>query len=169
MMTQDLLDEPIFTMRFGNSSDDGGEVLFGGIDGDHYTGDISYVPIRSNGPWQIDLEDVIIRDERIKLQEMTTAGINTGTLYIQASSDIVETINSKIGAKRTWYNHWTIDCTKISDLPDIYFYIGGKPYGLSSADYILDFQGTCVSAFVAGPPETSYWTLGEPHTNIYSR
>ncbi|KAG8911624.1 Vacuolar protease A, partial [Tulasnella sp. 408] len=44
MVNHKLLDEPLFTFRLGESEEDGGEAVFGGIDDSHYTGKITYIP-----------------------------------------------------------------------------------------------------------------------------
>lgn len=70
-----------------------------------------------------------------------------------------------IGAKKSWSGQYTVDCNKVDDLPELSFTFGGskwkfskvlgysfwlcilEKYPLSGKDYILNLQGTCVSAF----------------------
>lgn len=63
MLAQNLLDEPIFSFRIGNSSTDGGEAVFGGIDPSHYSGTIDYVPVQKKGYWEVDLAQVSLGDK----------------------------------------------------------------------------------------------------------
>ncbi|GAA5872715.1 hypothetical protein JCM8547_006323 [Rhodosporidiobolus lusitaniae] len=42
----------------------------------------------------------------------------------------------------------TVDCSTVPSLPAATFYFGGKPYKLDASDYILEVQGTCMSAFM---------------------
>lgn len=58
MVNRKLVQEPIFSFRVGPSESDGGEVVFGGIDPAHYTGDIEYFPVTKKGYWQIGLQHV---------------------------------------------------------------------------------------------------------------
>lgn len=52
-----------------------------------------------------------------------------------------------IGAKKSWSGQYTVDCNTVKDLPELSFTFGGKKYPLTGEDYILNLQGTCVSAF----------------------
>lgn len=78
MINQNLIDEPVFSFRLGSSEDDGGEVVFGGIDRSAYTGSISYVPIRRKAYWEVELEKVAFGDDELEL-ENTGAAIDTGS------------------------------------------------------------------------------------------
>jgi saccharopepsin len=77
MINQGLIDEPVFSFRLGSSEDDGGEVVFGGIDKSAYTGRISYVPVRRKAYWEVELEKVGFGYEELEL-ESTGAAIDTG-------------------------------------------------------------------------------------------
>lgn len=78
MIDQGLIDEPVFSFRLGSSEDDGGEVVFGGIDSSAYTGPITYVPVRRRAYWEVELEQVGFGDEVLEL-ENTGAAIDTGS------------------------------------------------------------------------------------------
>jgi saccharopepsin len=41
-----------------------------------------------------------------------------------------------------------VECSKIAELPDLTFYFSGKPYPIKASDYILQVQGSCISAFM---------------------
>lgn len=94
MINQGLIDEPLFTFRLGDSEDDGGEAVFGGIDDSHYTGKITYAPLRRKGYWEVELEKVRFGDEVLEL-ENTGAAIDTGTSLIALPSDIAEMLNAE--------------------------------------------------------------------------
>ena len=46
-------------MFSNGTSDDGGEITFGSINKERYTGDLNYFPVAHNGYWQIDLDKVV--------------------------------------------------------------------------------------------------------------
>ena len=77
MIDQGLIDEPLFSFRIGSSEEDGGEVIFGGIDHSAYSGNINYVPVRRRAYWEVELNEVYFGDEVLEL-EQTGAAIDTG-------------------------------------------------------------------------------------------
>jgi saccharopepsin len=77
MVNQKLVDKPVFSFRLGSSEQDGGEVIFGGIDDNAYSGKITYVPVRRKAYWEVELEKVTFGDEELEL-ENTGAAIDTG-------------------------------------------------------------------------------------------
>lgn len=77
MIDQGLVDKPVFSFRLGSSENDGGEVVFGGIDHSAYSGDINYVPVRRKAYWEVALDLVTFGDEELEL-DGTGAAIDTG-------------------------------------------------------------------------------------------
>ena len=78
MINQKLINEPVFAFRLGSSADDGGEVVFGGVDSSAYTGHITYVPVRRRAYWEVELEKVGFGYEELELED-TGAAIDTGS------------------------------------------------------------------------------------------
>lgn len=58
----------------------------------------------------------------------------------------MEPRNTQIGAKKSWSGQYTIDCDKRAGLPDLTFTLTGLNFTITSQDYILDLQGSCISA-----------------------
>merc|ERR1712232_1366514 len=50
------LEQPVFAFYLGNQQP--GELVFGGVDPKHYTGDFSFVPLSSETYWEIALDGV---------------------------------------------------------------------------------------------------------------
>ena len=72
-------------------------------------------------------------------------------------------LNAQIGATRSWNGQYTLDCAKVPGLPALTFYFGGNPYPLEGSDYILNVQGTCISAFTGldiNLPGGALWIIG---------
>jgi len=169
MIEQGLIDEPVFSFRIGSSESDGGEAIFGGIDHSAYKGDINYVPVRRKAYWEVELQKVHFGDDELEL-EQTGAAIDTGTSLIVVPTDIAEMLNSQIGAKKSWNGQYQVDCAKVPSLPELSFYFGGKAYPLKGSDYILDIQGTCISAFTGmdiNLPGGSLWIIGDVFLRKY--
>lgn len=55
--------------------------------------------------------------------------------------------NKEIGAKKGFNGQYTIDCEKKKSLPDLTFTLTGHNFTIGADDYILDVQGSCISAF----------------------
>ncbi|KAG1741533.1 uncharacterized protein EDB91DRAFT_1130980 [Suillus paluster] len=88
MINQSLIDEPVFSFRLGGSEADGGEVTFGGIDHEAYTGNISYVPVSRKAYWEVKLEKV--DDKRVYIPLGTAL-----RTYVQGPlSDFINLIQS---------------------------------------------------------------------------
>ncbi|CCO28146.1 saccharopepsin [Rhizoctonia solani AG-1 IB] len=170
MIDQGLIKEPLFTFRVGGSEEDPGEVVFGGIDESHYKGKIHYVPVSRQAYWEVALESVTLGDDTLEL-ENAGAAIDTGTSLIALPTDIAEMINAQIGAKRSWNGQYTVPCDKVASLPDLTFKFGGKPYPLKGSDYVLNVQGTCISAFTGLdlnlPDGGSIWIVGDVFLRKY--
>ncbi|KAI5124814.1 hypothetical protein M0805_005445 [Coniferiporia weirii] len=169
MVNQGLLDSPVFSFRLGSSEEDGGEAIFGGIDKTAYTGDIEYVPVRRKAYWEVELEKVAFGDDELEL-ENTGAAIDTGTSLIALPTDVAEMLNSQIGATKSWNGQYTVDCSKVPQLPDFTLWFSGKPYPLHGSDYILEVQGTCISAFTGldiNLPGGALWIIGDVFLRRY--
>lgn len=55
MLNQQLLAQPLFSFWLNRDTDgeEGGEIVFGGVDSDHYKGEHTYVPVTQKGYWQV--------------------------------------------------------------------------------------------------------------------
>jgi len=170
LLDQGALDEPVFSFRVGSSEEDGGEAIFGGIDESAYKGKIKYAPVRRKAYWEVELEKVSFGDDVLDL-ENTGAAIDTGTSLIALPTDVAEMLNTQIGAKKSWNGQYTVDCSTVPSLPDLTFHLGGEPYPLKSSEYILNLQGTCVSAFtgldINLPDGGSIWIIGDVFLRRY--
>ncbi|KAF9055316.1 endopeptidase [Hymenopellis radicata] len=165
-----MLDSPVFTFRVGSSEDDGGEATFGGIDEDAFTGQIKYAPVRRKAYWEVELSKVAFGDDVLEL-ENTGAAIDTGTSLIALPTDMAEMLNTQIGAKKSWNGQYQVDCAKVPSLPDLTFTFGSEDYTLKGTDYILEVQGTCISAFtpfdINLPHGGSIWVIGDVFLRRY--
>ncbi|KAF9259540.1 Asp-domain-containing protein [Marasmius fiardii PR-910] len=169
MVNEGLLDSPVFSFRLGRSEEDGGEALFGGIDKSAYKGDLRYIPVRRKAYWEVELEKVSFGDDSVEL-ENTGAAIDTGTSLIALPTDMAEMLNAQIGAKKGWTGQYTVDCNKVSSLPDLTLTFGGKPFPIKATDYILEVQGTCISSFTGMDidlPWGSLWIIGDVFLRRY--
>ena len=55
MVKQGLINEPVFSFWLNRDTEDdeGGELVFGGVDPSHFKGEHTYVPVTQKGYWQV--------------------------------------------------------------------------------------------------------------------
>jgi len=171
LINHKLIDDKVFAFYLGdtNKGDEGGEAVFGGYDEAHYTGEITWLPVRRRGYWEIGLDSFSFGKDTLEL-ENTGAAIDTGTSLIALPSDIAELLNKEIGAKKSWNGAYTVDCEKVASLPDITFTFSGYNFSLPATDYIMNAQGTCISSFQGldiPPPLGPIWIIGDTFLRKY--
>jgi len=56
MVEQGLIQEPVFSFWLNRKpeEEEGGEIVFGGVDPAHYKGNHTYVPVTRKGYWQVN-------------------------------------------------------------------------------------------------------------------
>jgi saccharopepsin len=145
MIDQKLVDEPVFAFYLGDDSTES-EVVFGGIDESHYTGKIFNLPLRRKAYWEVDLRSVTFGKDTAEFSD-TGAIVDTGTSLIALPTTIAELLNKEIGAKKSFNGAYTIECDKRASLPDLTWNLGGYNFTITSFDYIIEMQGSCISAF----------------------
>ncbi|XP_051128693.1 aspartic proteinase A1-like [Andrographis paniculata] len=101
MVEQGLVKEPVFSFWLNRNQEEesGGELVFGGVDPDHYKGKHTYVPVTKKGYWQFDMGDVLIDG---KESGYCTGGCSaiadSGTSLLAGPMTVVAMINHAIGA-----------------------------------------------------------------------
>ncbi|XP_058095179.1 aspartic proteinase A1 [Magnolia sinica] len=101
MINQDLLKEPVFSFWLNRDADEdkGGEIVFGGVDPNHYKGEHTYVPVTKKGYWQFDMGDVLVGNQTTGFCEGGCSAIaDSGTSLITGPTTIITEINHAIGA-----------------------------------------------------------------------
>lgn len=146
MVEQNKLDEPVFAFYLGNT-DQESEVVFGGIDKSHYKGDLIKLPVRRKAYWEVEFEAVGFGDAVADLDK-TGAIVDTGTSLIALPSTLAELLNAEMGAKKGWNGQYSVDCAKRDELPDLTFQLTGHNFTISAYDYVLEVQGSCISAIM---------------------
>jgi saccharopepsin len=147
MINQGLIDEPVFAFYLGSSTTEGddSEAIFGGVDTNHYTGKMTKLPLRRKAYWEVDFDAITFGGQSAEL-EGTGAILDTGTSLITLPSTLAELLNKEIGAKKGFNGQYTVECEKRDSLPDLTFTLTGYNFTISAFDYILEVQGSCISA-----------------------
>lgn len=149
MIDQDLLDEPVFAFYLSDTanSGDASEAVFGGVDKNHYTGPITKIPLRRKAYWEVDLDAITLGDETAEI-DSTGVILDTGTSLIGLPTTLAELLNREIGAKKGFNGQYSVDCKTVSSLPDLTFTLTGHNFTIGPHDYVLEVQGSCISAFM---------------------
>ncbi|KAJ0117233.1 hypothetical protein N8I77_006613 [Diaporthe amygdali] len=146
LVDQKLIDESVFAFYLSKDGE-GSEVVFGGIDKDHYTGKITNIPIRRKAYWEVDL-DAITVDGESALYDDAGIILDTGTSLIALETDLAEMLNKQIGGKKGYSGTYTIECNTRDSLPDITFTLAGHNFTIDAYDYTIESGGSCISAFM---------------------
>ncbi|RHZ66908.1 pepsin-like aspartic protease [Aspergillus thermomutatus] len=149
MLNQGLLDEPVFAFYLGdtNKEGDNSEATFGGVDKDHYTGEMIKIPLRRKAYWEVDFDAIALGDNVAEL-ENTGVILDTGTSLIALPSTLADLLNKEIGAKKGFTGQYSIECDKRDSLPDLTFTLAGHNFTIGPYDYTLEVQGSCISSFM---------------------
>ncbi|XP_052178867.1 cyprosin-like [Diospyros lotus] len=101
MVNQGLVMEPVFSFWFNRNAreKEGGEIVFGGVDPNHFKGEHIYVPVTQKGYWQFDLGDILIGEETTGFCAGGCSAIaDSGTSLLAGPTTIITQINHAIGA-----------------------------------------------------------------------
>lgn len=159
------LEKPVFAFYLGNQQP--GELVFGGVDPKHYTGDFTFVGLSSESYWEVALDGVKLGDASVSSTK--SAIVDSGTSLLAGPSAEVKAIADKLGAKTIMGKEYTVDCSK--DLPDLTFQVGGNDFTLKKADLILLQDGaTCILGLMGidvPAPRGPLWILGDVFMRKY--
>jgi len=101
LLSQGLVSEPVFSFWLDRDQSDstGGELILGGVDDSHYTGEITYVPLTNQTYWEFKLDDLLIAGKSMGYCPNGCHAIaDTGTSLLAGPSESVTDLNNKLGA-----------------------------------------------------------------------
>ncbi|KAI0391022.1 acid protease [Xylariaceae sp. FL0594] len=166
-----LIKSNIFGISLSRNSDgtNDGEIVFGGLNQEKYTGDITYTPLKSpGGAWMIPLDDVKAGDDSTKIPGRS-AYIDTGTSFIFGPPDDVEALYKLIpGSSSTDRTTYTIPCDTDKEVA---FTFSGKSWPISTKDWVSppNSKGVCNGNIYGKEYVPGGWLLGDVFLkNVYS-
>jgi hypothetical protein len=143
------LDANVFAFYLG-SGGAAGELVLGGVDSKHYTGEFSYLPVQEmvpgrKGYWEIKMDSFEINGKN--MVDSTKAIVDSGTSLLAVPTAAIKAIAKAVGAKTVlpippFNKEYTIDCT--SEAPALDVVLGGNKYTLEKADYVINDEGQCL-------------------------
>ncbi|XP_047330244.1 aspartic proteinase oryzasin-1-like [Impatiens glandulifera] len=101
MMNQGLIRKPIFSFWLNRKEKEkkGGELVFGGFDSRHYTGNHTYVPVIRKGYWQFDMDDVSVNGKSIGVSGFNAIA-DSGCSLLFGPTVVITMLNHEIGVDR---------------------------------------------------------------------
>ena len=163
------LAEPVFAFYLGHGGSKG-ELVLGGVNPAHYTGDFAYVPAVETVPghmgyWELAMSSVTVNGTSVA--STTKAIVDSGTSLIAAPMADVKRLAKMVGAHNVlpippFNREYFINCT--SPGPNIDIEIGGNTYTLTKEDYIIEDAGQCLFAMMGidvPAPAGPLWILGD--------
>uniref|UniRef100_A0A8D2KWM1 cathepsin E n=1 Tax=Varanus komodoensis TaxID=61221 RepID=A0A8D2KWM1_VARKO len=163
MMAQNLVELPLFSVYMNRNPDSsvGGELIFGGYDHSHFSGNLNWIPVTKQGYWQIQLDNIQVGGEIAFCAEGCQAIVDTGTSLITGPTEDIKQMQQLIGAQPI-DGEYVVDCNNLNEMPLVTFTINGIPYTLMPQAYTLSVS-TLTQFFIFGP----LWILGDVFIGQY--
>lgn len=153
-----------FYLNRDSNNGDGGEMIIGGYDHRHFTGDITFVPVSQQGYWQFRMDGVIAKGVRVCSQGCQAIA-DTGTSLIVGPTNEVAQINRALGGTDNNDGSFSFNCQNVNSYPELDLFIGSRKFPLKPTDYIFnDGSGNCYSGLMGG---SDLWILGDVFIGPY--
>uniref|UniRef100_A0A3Q1K8A4 pepsin A n=2 Tax=Anabas testudineus TaxID=64144 RepID=A0A3Q1K8A4_ANATE len=160
MVSQGLVSEPMFSVYLSSNSEQGSEVVFGGVDSNYYTGEITWIPLTSATYWQIQMDSVTINGQTVACSGGCQAIIDTGTSQIVGPTTDINNMNSYVGASTDQYGDASVSCQNIQSMPDVTFTLNGNAFTIPASAYVSETSYGCNTGFGQGGSD-QLWILGD--------
>ncbi|CEP14007.1 hypothetical protein [Parasitella parasitica] len=109
---QGKIKEPIVSFWLGRSAIDNGqgEVMFGGVNANHFSGNIAYIPVEQKSFWKVPIRGVSINGNQI-YDKAGSAILDTGTTLLVVPTAVSKKIHKSIpGADYDALYGWRMPC-----------------------------------------------------------
>ncbi|XP_034028167.1 pepsin A-like [Thalassophryne amazonica] len=160
MVKQGLVPQSLFSVYLSSNSEQGSEIVFGGIDSSHYTGQITWLPLTSATYYQVQMDSVTINGQIVACSGGCQAIIDTGTSLIVGPNTEINNMNSWVGAAMNQYGEATVNCQSIQTMPEVTFTLNGQAFTIPAYVYVSENYQTCQTGFGQGG-SSQLWILGD--------
>jgi len=168
MVKQGVVAKPEFAFYLPSSSGSTGELLLGGTDPSHYSGNFIYQPLSSETYWEFELGAFTVGGKTATSTLRAVA--DTGTSLLAGPTADVKNIAAMVGASPIFLNpnEFTVPCTSLPTMPNIELTIAGKTFTLAPKDYVLQISSLGQSICLFGmtgidipAPRGPLWIMGD--------
>lgn len=174
MVAQHLVSNPVFGFYLDRDDETGllgGELLLGGTDHTHFSGNLEYVPLSAETYWNFTMSGITVDQ---KTSQYCSGGCpaiaDTGTSVIVGPPDQITKLNLQLGAK-LYEGAYVFDCKQLDSLPKVGFVLNKMTFELSGPEYIVNItdqgQNFCLSGFQGLQLPQNMWILGDVFIGIY--
>ncbi|XP_054836079.1 gastricsin-like [Eublepharis macularius] len=175
LIQENLLDAPVFSFYLSGqeSSQNGGELVLGGVDSSLYSGQIAWTPVTQEAYWQIGIQSFYIGNQITDwCSQGCQAIVDTGTSLLTAPQQVFGTLMEYIGAQQDGNGQYVVSCSNIQSMPTITFVISGNNFPLSPSAYILENNnGYCsvgiMPTYLPSQNGQPLWILGDVFLRSY--
>eukprot|EP00933_Yihiella_yeosuensis_P030323 TRINITY_DN23981_c0_g1_i1.p1 TRINITY_DN23981_c0_g1~~TRINITY_DN23981_c0_g1_i1.p1 ORF type:complete len:406 (+),score=99.41 TRINITY_DN23981_c0_g1_i1:69-1286(+) len=146
------LAEPVFAFYLSADSSKS-ELVLGGVDQNHYSGEFQYIPLSSESYWQVHLNALKVGDKQIgHIFKTQNAFVDSGTSFMNGPEQDVEGIAKLMGAEFDQkVGLFVLDCNKLDSVPGVTFTLGGG-WTEKGTDFTLEAKDLLVPS-AALPPQ----------------
>ncbi|ORZ22292.1 aspartic peptidase domain-containing protein [Absidia repens] len=134
------IDEPVVGIYLGRIRDAGGkgEAVFGGVNPDHFAGDLKYIKVSRQNYWQVDFLGMEVGGHTISSPRSSQAIIDTGTTLTVLPSALSQAFHAAIpGAKYSNTYGWRVPCHPATN-SSVTFMLGDESFPVPIADMIRE-------------------------------
>ena len=157
------LDKCIFSFYISKVPDVDGELSFGEINYDRFTGPITWVNLAAKNYWQVHMDYMKLGNDSATTS--TRAIIDSGTSLLAGPTKDIKVWALRIGATPINERQYTVDCN--ATLPDLTFSFDGKEFVLTGKEYILDVGGMCLFGAIGLDTSMQLWIFGDVFMRKY--
>jgi len=171
-----LLTENKFAFYLQSDSAKDGELVLGGIDAAHYTGDLWYTPVIHETYWMVQQQGGAIGG--VSITNVTKAVIDSGTSTLVGPTADVQAIARMVNATVVRGSEYEVDCK--ATLPDITFTLGAdgasQSFVISGETWkikVCEFEVICtclmgiIGMDIPARDDGPFWILGDVFMREY--
>ncbi|XP_063338225.1 pepsin A-like [Pelmatolapia mariae] len=171
MVKEGLVEQDLFSVYLSSNNQGGSVVTFGGVDTNHYSGSITWIPLSHELYWQITVDSITVNGQVVACYGGCQAIVDTGTSLVVGPQSDIDSISVWMGAF-SLNGDYIVNCNDVGQLPDVIFNINGQQFPLPASAYVSESQNYgCLTGFSA--EGGNLWILGDvflrQYYSIYNR